>query len=200
MTAEAYPLQWPEGWPRHQRRERARFATTFAQARDALIHEVRLMGGRQIVLSTNVPLRQDGLPYANMREPGDPGVAIYWLTAKQEQRCMACDKWDRVQDNARALEKSINAMRGLERWGGSHIVNRAFTGFQRLEAPGDEAWWQVLGVTREASGAEIYEAYRRRRSETHPDRGGDVDEFRRVQRAYDQAISANGTVAQGVSP
>lgn len=188
MSVTAYPLQWPEGWPRHRRRERARFATTFAKARDALIHEVRLMGGRQIVLSTNVPLRNDGLPYANMREPDDPGVAIYWTTGSREQRCMACDKWDRVQDNVRALEKSINAMRGLERWGGSHIVNRAFTGFQRLEGP-SEAWWDILGVAPSASGAEVHAAYRRRRAETHPDRGGNVDEFRRVQRAYEQATT-----------
>lgn len=53
-----YPLQWPEGWPRTKRPVRARFKTSFARARDGLIHEIKLHGGRNIVISTNIPIRK----------------------------------------------------------------------------------------------------------------------------------------------
>jgi hypothetical protein len=65
----AYPLQWPDGRPRTpaHRRTKAAFSTTFAVARDNLVAEVRRLGGRNLVISTNVPLRQDGLPSARAR-------------------------------------------------------------------------------------------------------------------------------------
>ena len=65
---EAYPLQWPETQPHSKRRQRAQFNTSFAKARDALMHELRLMGAQLPVLSTNVELRRDGLPYANTKD------------------------------------------------------------------------------------------------------------------------------------
>lgn len=43
----------------------------------------------------------------------------------------------------------------------------------------------VLGVTVAASPDDIKRAFRRRALETHPDRGGDPAEFRRVKQAYD---------------
>ena len=49
----------------------------------------------------------------------------------------------------------------------------------------------ILGVEPNARRIEIDSAYRRRRSETHPDRGGDAALFDQVQRAYEQAIRAN---------
>lgn len=44
-----------------------------------------------------------------------------------------------------------------------------------------------LGVPAGASLAEVKAAYRRRVKETHPDQGGDEDEFRRVREAYTTA-------------
>lgn len=45
--------------------------------------------------------------------------------------------------------------------------------------------YAVLGVSKLATDAEIKSAYRRRVKETHPDVGGDQDEFRLVQAAYE---------------
>ncbi len=47
--------------------------------------------------------------------------------------------------------------------------------------------WQVLGVGRDVTEAELKAAYRKRALETHPDHGGDEAAFRRVLRAYDEA-------------
>jgi hypothetical protein len=47
--------------------------------------------------------------------------------------------------------------------------------------------WEVLGVTRDVTEAELKAAYRRRALEMHPDHGGDDESFRRLLRAYAEA-------------
>lgn len=126
---EAHPLHWPEGRARTRRRQRSRFDVTFAQARDALSDEIHRLGGRYMVLSTNVALRRDNLPYANQPEPDDTGVAVYF-ERNGKQMCFACDRWDRVKDNIRAIQKTIEAMRGIERWGTGEMMDRAFSAFE----------------------------------------------------------------------
>jgi len=186
LTAEAYPLQWPEGWPRTRNPKRARFETSMAKARDELFEELRRMGAKDIVLSTNLAVRNDGLPRAKQREPEDSSAAVYWRDAQGEARCIACDRWLFVRDNIRALGLTIAALRGLDRWGSSEIVSRAFTGFQRLEARGDD-WRTVLGVSRNPTLDEARAAMQRLRAKHHPDRGGDPDTFRRVTHAWHAA-------------
>lgn len=137
------------------------------------------MGGRYIVLSTNVELRRDGLPYANQPEPSDSGVAVYF-ERKGKQMVFACDRWDRVKDNLRAIEKTIEAMRGIERWGASDMLERAFSAFEALPPPSAQAtrtWRQVLGFPNntpieEVDKAAIDALYRNRARECHPDTGG----------------------------
>lgn len=47
------------------------------------------------------------------------------------------------------------------------------------------AAYRELDLTPEASQADVKRAYRERVKETHPDSGGDEEEFKRVNRAYD---------------
>ena len=42
------------------------------------IEELRRSYTTDLILSMNVDLRRDGLPYANYKEPIDPGVAVYF--------------------------------------------------------------------------------------------------------------------------
>lgn len=191
--SEAYPLAWPLGWPRAARPQRASFRASFGAARDDVFNELRLLGARNVVMSTNVELRRDGLPYASRPEPDDKGVAVYFILRGEEQ-CIPCDKWDKVADNLRAIVKTINALRGLERWGAKEMVDAAFRGFKALPAGGSEVeyrapWQDVLEVNRDASREEITAAYRRLAKETHPDKGGNPDHFQLVQRAYQEAIA-----------
>lgn len=147
---EAFPLQWPIGRPRIARKERSRFDVTFAKARDELFKELHKMGARLPVLSTNVPLRRDGLPYANQPEPDDSGVAVYF-TWKDKQMSFCCDRWDRVRDNVQAIRHTIAALRGLDRWGTGDMIEAAFRGFEALPAPKGKDWHDVIGVSKSDS-------------------------------------------------
>lgn len=49
--------------------------------------------------------------------------------------------------------------------------------------------WQVLGLSSQATVAEIRAAFRQRALLTHPDRGGDAEAFRALREAHDQALA-----------
>lgn len=180
---EAYPLQWPVGRPRTKRRERSRFNVSFAKARDHLFRELALMGARLPVLSTNVSLRRDGLPYANQPEPEDSGICVYF-EKKGKQFAFACDRWDRVRDNVQAVRHTIAALRGLDRWGTGDMVEAAFTGFEALPPP---SWRTDLGLGSEATIDEAEREYRARARAAHPDTGGSEDAMSRLNVAIQQA-------------
>jgi hypothetical protein len=215
---QAYPLQWPVGWRRTstELRERAHFNKKVPQYRDVienglskrvrsydrktdltvrdatkrLLEELERMGMERedVVISTNIELRVDGLPKSNRRAPDDPGVAIYWRVDKNT-RCMAIDRYDRVEDNLAAVAATLDAMRAIDRHGGATILDRAFMGFAALPAP--ESWWQVLGLKGpNATETEIKTAHRRLISEHHPDTGGDTDKAARINRARDQGLQS----------
>lgn len=184
---EAFPLQWPAGRPRKQWPERSNFETTLGRSIRDVQEEVRRLGGTGLVISSNLPLRRDGMPYANASQPQDKGVAVYFRYKKRPM-CFACDRWDRIEDNMRAISKTIDALRGIERWGSGQMVEQAFTGFVALPAP--EQPWQVLGVSSHATRDEIETAYRRLAMQHHPDRGGDEREMARINAARDTLLTA----------
>ena len=79
-----------------------------------------------------IRLRLDGLPYSNQTPPADKGVAVYF-THKKQAMCFACDRWDRVQDNIYAIAMTIQALRGIERWGSGSMVEQAFLSVSTLD-------------------------------------------------------------------
>jgi hypothetical protein len=162
MTVDAFPLAWPHHVSRTPASKRisGSFMVTPGKAMEELVKEIRLSGGTGLILSTNVPLRRDGLPYANARDPEDPGVAVYF-TRKGNQVCVPCDTYDRVWKNIRAIGLSIKDMRGPEMRGCAAITDAAYTGFLALPAPTGRPWWVVLGVSVSASVEEISEARKR---------------------------------------
>lgn len=190
---EAFPLQWPMGWRRVPARKSASFSRfghelSVMDGVERVLRELDLLGIRNrdnIVISTNVPLRLDGLPRSNFGEPRDPGAAVYWLTKGAKQpKCMAVDRYERVADNLAAIAATLDAMRAIERHGGAEILDRAFTGFVALPAP--EQAWTILGLeTSNPTAEQIEDAYKRLAMQHHPDRGGSEQEMARINAARD---------------
>lgn len=174
------------------RKTNGQFKTHFAVARDACIDEIRRLGGADVIISTNVPLKRDGMPKAvewGKTSYGHPGVAVYFKR-KGKEMCFACDAWNHVQDNMHAVSLTIAALRGIARWGTGDMMEAAFTGFAALPAPGQsggENPWQVLGVAINATEGQLLERYRTLVKKFHPDNPetGDQPEFLRIKSAYD---------------
>lgn len=199
MTTEnlptAYPLQWPTGRARAKSRAVARFTTntragytarrahSVAESVDEISHALDLMGAEQLIVSTNIPLRADGWPRSGQAAPSDPGVAVYFRYHGKPV-CLACDQWTKVEDNLWAVALTLEAMRGIDRWGAAEL-EATFTGYAALPAPAGRQWWDVLEVDQHTPSPDVIRAsYRRLVKLHHPDAGGSADKFREVQEAY----------------
>lgn len=187
-TITAYPLAWPVGWARTRHPQRARYSQdrTLAQAREEVISGVRLMGGARLIISSNLELRMDGLPWSGQRQPTDKGIAVYF-NYKGKPVAFACDKWATIEDNLWAVKLTIDAMRQIERSGVSELLERAFKGFDALPAPSGAAWWEILGVSAISPIDDIKAAFRTLARKHHPDMGGDSNEFLKITAAYEAA-------------
>lgn len=161
-TVDAFPLRWPHHVPRTEPSRRAwgGFQVTPDTATEELVKEVKRSGGRSLIVSTNRPVRLDGLPRAGAREPDDPGVAVYF-ERKGKKICIPCDTYDRVWKNIRAIGLSIGDMRRPEARGCTQLTDQVFTAFAALPPPGDKLWFEVLRVGPDAGVKEINEAYRK---------------------------------------
>lgn len=196
----AFPLAWPEGWPRTKARRSSTYKVTTDAAINDLLAGLRLMQGREIIISSNVPLRRDGTMYRGDHSDqrlSDPGVAVYWTGRGRKgeavPRVIPCDVWLTVRENVRALGLAVDYLRGLQRTGAGEILERAFVGFARLpETTGGEPFdcWSVLGVEPGASRQRLSERLRELSRTEHPDHGGSSERFSAITRAYHEAVGA----------
>lgn len=185
-----YPLQWPPDTERTKSasRQRSRFGGNNRgrispyEAAKSLREELRLLGAINPVITSQLPTRSDGLPYSD-GTPSDPGVAV-WFTLGGIERVFACDAWITPGENMRALEHTINAMRGVERWGVASAEERIFSGFAALPPgssgtvpSGPPPWRETLGGSwPELDAADTLAIAKARHraaiQSAHPDAGG----------------------------
>jgi len=167
---KAYPLQWPHGRPRTKQRTDSRFSVHPRAAFEEMMDELARFGAKNVVVSSDCPLRQtDGTPYADALKDllPDPGVAVYFTKGKRAV-CLPCDQYRRPWENIRAIGKSVEALRAMERHGAHQILEQAFEGFTALPSPDmagdapDQAWFWVLGVEPGCTRAEAHAAYKTR--------------------------------------
>jgi hypothetical protein len=208
---QKYPLAWPTGQPRTQYRKDAQFYKrgaadaggwkpaknlTIAQSMERLRYEVDRMGVNfedDCLVSSNLKLNMSGLPRSDQGEPADPGVAVYWQS-KSGPRVMAIDIYNRVADNIAAVSKTLEYMRGIERHGGSHIQERAFTGFDALPPP--DGCWKILAIDKtivlskaeQFRKAYVMDSFRIAARDGHGN-GADMD---RLVKARDEALKQIG--------
>jgi hypothetical protein len=202
LSRDAYPLSWPDGWKRTASgsRQSAKFNKravdgllrniSVADAVGRILSSLRLMGigDDDVLISTNVRLRLDGMPRSD-QEPADPGAAVYWNTGADKMRCMAIDQYDRVADNLAAIAATLEAMRAIERHGGATILDRAFLGFAALPEKASQHWRETLGISPDVTATkELIEArFRALTKMRHPDVGGTEDEMREILQAREAA-------------
>lgn len=189
MSNQAYPLQWPYGWPRTKpdRRQHGTFKTDLQAALRNLKREIGLMGGMNVVLSSNASLGDEN--------PQDTGVVAYfdWCedSSKRPQTftkmAIPCDRWYKLAHNVQAIALTVEAMRGMDRWGAREMIKAMFTGFKQLPEPSDGVWFKVLGISEDARAKEIRDRYVELVKKHHPDVGGSHEEFVKIQRAFDYA-------------
>lgn len=184
----SYPLYWPLQHPRAQRRGVARFVVDFATARNQLVGELHRLGARDVVMSTNIPIRRDGLPMVPDREPDDPGVAVYFVR-KGKPFVIACDNFTKVRWNLRAIGATLEALRAIERHGTTSMMDQAFSGFAALPAiTPPRSWREVLGIPPGPCDLETVRARHRELARTlHPDVGGDATAMTEVNVAFEAA-------------
>ena len=178
-------LQWPAGWPRTPKsrkqsgRRFIRFGkpVPFEYAYDTLIGELRLLGASKIVVSVD-------------RYSIDDGVAVYFRL-NGTSMVMATDRFNTTQANIRSLTLAIEAMRQLERHGGSAMADRAMAGFTALPPPRSSpprSCWEVLGIEPAAGPEEIERAFRAQALKHHPDRGGSDSAMAQLNAARTEAL------------
>lgn len=203
------PLCWPSWFPRTpaHKRTSARFGKrndqgygikeiTLAQAVRRVREQLSAFtkAGRSyrcdpdaVIISSDLLLRNDGLPRSGQRKPDDPGVAVYF-TLDGKDRCIPCDMYLRIEDNLAAVAATLEALRTIERHG-SQMFEAAFTGFDALPSPDhlmSRSWRDVLDYYGDDL-TECERCYQRKRKAAHPDHGGNAAAFDDVQRAWEQA-------------
>jgi hypothetical protein len=187
------PLEWPEGLKRAVTPQPDRFKCSFAGAYDHVRAELKRMGVDQGRITATMLLRNDGLPYAEQRTTGEPGVAVYFKRGATEF-VIAIDRYKKLSANMRAAAHVLEAYRTIERHGGRRLALQALEGFRAL-TPGQvlalpaAPWWRVLGFPEIPDDlATVLSAYRGLlRRGGHPDHGSPPEEFRFAAQAVAEA-------------
>lgn len=188
MNVTFRPIGPIENWPNRRPlrasddREKSRFDSSWSQTLNLLSCELGRIGADAVVIQLSLEdkdIRRDGWPRASARSE-HPGAIIEWQSGERWSR-MAADKYTSWQDNGvRAVALSLEALRSAERWGA--VEGEQYEGL-RLEI---EATGSSPSGTREAAAQELLDSYgglRAALKATHPDQGGDPEEFRRAQEA-----------------
>ena len=164
-----WPLEWPHGVERTKKPQKSAFRVTPDTAQGNLYRELRLLGARNIVVSSNSPLRNDGRAMAIARgrpQPLHPGVVVYFAL-NGKPKFEKCDHWNAVCDNMQAIAKTIEAKRAIERYKASSMDDMVRDvpllpgpgGTTNTETP--ETWHSVLQVSPQAELAVIEVTYRK---------------------------------------
>ena len=117
----------------------------------------------------------------------------------------SCSKWENALDNLRAIQLSIEYLyRAVEVYGVdteeefSELFETLFIGMEAtpdddvlMLSSGDKEWWEFLGIKKDSNKKDIINAYKALAKVHHPDTGGDIETFKRLRKAYDEAINGD---------
>lgn len=181
-----YPLSWPPGVKRHERRKSAQFRSTLHAARENVYKSLKLFGQDssrsvgEVIISSNVA----GL---SGKSPADPGVAV-WFMWDGEFRCIAVDRYSKVEWNLQAIHHVIEAERTKLRHGGLHIVQATFRAYMALSGPANRSWRAVLGIDGAVTAETVKARYRQLAAKYHPDKGGTQAQMAELNASKEAAL------------
>lgn len=205
--------EWPG--PMTRRRTRSNFSARQADRLELLSRELRQLGAKNAELLVAIDagqFRVDGKPYANARAD-HPGVILSFDTSKLGHLSWPCDTYDRWEDNLYAVARTLEALRAADRHGVTKHGEQ-YRGFLALESgiavpavpfthephsvrawlgelTGTDAFeWNAAAGNNGASAA-TRNLLRKAQAATHPDRGGDPEQFRLVTLAEQYLREAN---------
>lgn len=190
---EAYPLHWPDHFPRTTSKLKSQFKTSLAGALGNVQKSVHSFGkdsGKmcsELVISSNVTL--------GAANPKEGGVAI-WFKWDELQLCIAVDRYHKVEENLQAIHLIVEARRTELRHGGLHVVRQTFLGFKALPAAATTkikaAWYDILQVKEHSSQEAVRSNYLSLSKQHHPDKpGGSQEKFAEVSEAWEMAKKIN---------
>lgn len=166
--------QWPGELTK--RRPSSPFKAGYMDTERLLRYEVGKLDGKLLVAQLaieEVDLKVDGRPKlrANYQHPG----VIVSFESKHGPLRYATDQFNHWHANLRAVALGLEALRKVDRYGISKRGEQ-YTGWRALESSGANfnAAQELL---------DSYGGLKEALKATHPDRGGDPDQFGRVQEA-----------------
>lgn len=183
--------QWPS--KRTAAPHRSKFKAPLTQTQQLLDRELSQLKAKNVVLQmciTRADMRLDGTlrTGGKIRQPG----VIPRFDSKHGPVMMPCDHFSEWEDNVRAIALALEALRAVDRYG---VTSRAeqYRGWQALPAPmcpGDElktrddALKFLRRLVSAFNSGDVTEAEALRKAQflTHPDRGGNADDFKRVMK------------------
>lgn len=193
-------LDWPDGFERTEPEDRVRYPGGFEVSRtrafDSILEQIeKIDGAVNIRVETAAPhtSKHPHRPYQD-REPDDPGVVAYYDREGQGY-AVACDRWDNLRDNARAIALYVDAKRAIERYGvatvGSEFQTQALPSGEDDAIAGEPPPHEVLGVAPDADPGVIRAAARELKKQNHPDSGGDRGTFQRIVEAEEVMLGVD---------
>jgi hypothetical protein len=126
--------KWPGEWPKTV--ERSPFSSPHAKTLALLDRELTMIGAREIVLQaffSASKIKSDGWPYADAR-PSQTGVILSFRTHSKGMLSFPCWRYNKYEDNLRAIALSLEALRAVDRYG---VTQRAeqYQGWKQIEGP-----------------------------------------------------------------
>lgn len=128
---------------------------------------------------------------------GGPGYAVRYFRNKTWKEISSYYQPTKAMNLRVCYQVIDNMFRWEARGVGGMVEGTAFMGGELVATKGgegesfDEAC-AILGVEPESSWEEIGSVYRIKAQFTHPDKGGDPERFKRIQKAYDYLKKVKG--------
>lgn len=189
--------EWPG--PKTAVRKKSPFDVSWNRTLQDLDRELRHLGAEGLIIQAacrDQDIRLDGMLRSDAKLSW-PGV-ILSFDSKHGPMSYPCDTYVDFTANVRAISLTLTALRAVARYGASQR-NEQYKGWARLEAPRAQpnintAQWAMnticsivgvgeLNLSTNPPRTSVEDLYRRAVFATHPDQGGNPEDFRKVQEA-----------------